>query len=124
MLAPAFSRTSHVVAASGHDGSEPAAGVCAQPAFGRSAAGHEDAAGRRVIAVVLSGQGHDGASAATVVHRFGGTGLALDEASSHAFSMPSAKICRGYAIDHALDLDLDLDLDIDALSQLPSAPHA
>jgi two-component system chemotaxis response regulator CheB len=63
------------------------------------------AAGERVIAVVLSGQGHDGATGATAVHRFGGTVLATDEASSSSFSMPSATIARDHAIDHVVGLD-------------------
>jgi two-component system chemotaxis response regulator CheB len=63
------------------------------------------AAGARVIAVVLSGQGHDGATGATAVHRFGGTVLATDKTSSTAFAMPSATITRDSAIDHVVDLD-------------------
>jgi two-component system chemotaxis response regulator CheB len=63
------------------------------------------AAGPRAIAVVLSGTGHDGATGATAVHRFGGTVLATDEASSQSFAMPSATIGRDHAIDHVVDLD-------------------
>lgn len=63
------------------------------------------AAGARVIAVVLSGTGHDGATGATAVHRFGGTVLATDAASSQSFAMPSATIGRDSAIDHVVDLD-------------------
>jgi two-component system chemotaxis response regulator CheB len=63
------------------------------------------AAGARVIAVVLSGTGHDGATGATAVHRFGGTVLATDAASSRSFDMPSATIGRDSAIDHVVDLD-------------------
>lgn len=63
------------------------------------------AAGERVIAVVLSGEGHDGATGATAVHRFGGTVLATDEASSSSFAMPSATITRDHAIDHIVHLD-------------------
>ena len=62
-------------------------------------------AGPRVIAAVLSGHGHDGATGATAVHRFGGTVLATDEASSTVFSMPSATIERDSATDHIIDLD-------------------
>jgi two-component system, chemotaxis family, protein-glutamate methylesterase/glutaminase len=62
-------------------------------------------AGPRAVAVVLSGQGHDGATGATAVHRFGGTVLATDQASSQAFSMPSATIQRDNAIDHIVHLD-------------------
>lgn len=63
------------------------------------------AAGDRVIAVVLSGEGHDGATGATAVHQFGGTLLASDEASSRSFSMPSATIARQDAVDHVVHLD-------------------
>jgi two-component system chemotaxis response regulator CheB len=62
------------------------------------------AAGRRVIAVVLSGHGHDGATGASVVHRMGGTVLASDRASSQAFSMPSATI-ESDNTDHVAHLD-------------------
>jgi two-component system chemotaxis response regulator CheB len=76
------------------------------------------AAGPRVIAVVLSGEGHDGATGATAVHRFGGTVLATDEASSTSFAMPSATITRDGAIDHIVGLDELAAL----LVQLVSAP--
>jgi two-component system chemotaxis response regulator CheB len=63
-------------------------------------------AGRdRVIAVVLSGTGHDAATGVTAVHRFGGTVLASDEASSESFSMPSAAIRRDDAMDRVAHLD-------------------
>jgi two-component system chemotaxis response regulator CheB len=62
------------------------------------------AAGPRAIAVVLSGHGNDGATGATAIHRFGGTVLATDQASSRSFSMPSATIERDHAIDHIVDL--------------------
>lgn len=68
------------------------------------------AAGPRVIAVVLSGQGHDGATGATAVHHFGGTVIASDEATSEVFAMPSASINRGHAIDHVVPLDEIADL--------------
>jgi two-component system chemotaxis response regulator CheB len=76
------------------------------------------AARARAIAVVLSGTGHDGATGATAVHRFGGTVLATDEASSTSFAMPSATIDRDGAIDHVVHLD-----ELPALlMQLASAP--
>jgi two-component system chemotaxis response regulator CheB len=62
------------------------------------------AARSRAIAVVLSGHGHDGATGATAIHRFGGTVLATDQSSSRSFSMPSATIERDHAIDHIVDL--------------------
>ncbi len=52
----------------------------------------------RAIAVVLSGGGHDAATGASVVHRFGGTVIASDELSSEVFSMPQATIERDAAI--------------------------
>jgi two-component system chemotaxis response regulator CheB len=63
------------------------------------------AAGDRVIAAVLTGTGHDGATGATAVHRLGGTVLATDAASSRSFSMPAATIARDHAIDRVIDLD-------------------
>jgi two-component system chemotaxis response regulator CheB len=63
------------------------------------------AARERVIAVILSGEGHDGATGATAVHRFGGTVVATDEASSASFAMPSATIMRDPAISHVAPLD-------------------
>jgi two-component system chemotaxis response regulator CheB len=63
------------------------------------------AAGTRVIAVVLSGEGHDGATGASAVRRFGGRVLATDAASSKSFAMPLATIERAGAIDHVVALD-------------------
>jgi two-component system chemotaxis response regulator CheB len=62
-------------------------------------------AGPRAVAVVLSGEGHDGATGATAVHCLGGTVLATSHASSRAFSMPSATIERDNALDQIVDLD-------------------
>lgn len=53
------------------------------------------AVGPLAIAVVMTGGGHDGATGATAIHKHGGAVLATDEATSHAFSMPSATIERG-----------------------------
>jgi two-component system chemotaxis response regulator CheB len=77
------------------------------------------AARGRVIAVVLSGKGHDGATGASAVHRFGGRVLASDEASSQSFAMPSATIERDGAIDHVVALDALAD----RLVQLIAAPR-
>jgi two-component system, chemotaxis family, protein-glutamate methylesterase/glutaminase len=63
------------------------------------------AAGPRAIAVVLTGKGHDAATGATAIHRFGGTVLATDAASSEWFSMPSATIERDHTVDHIVGLD-------------------
>jgi len=60
---------------------------------------------QRVVAVVLSGNGHDGATGATAVHHFGGTVVASDEFTSEVFAMPTATIDRGDAIDHVLPLE-------------------
>ena len=60
---------------------------------------------QRVVAVVLSGNGHDGATGATAVHHFGGTVIASDELSSEVFAMPTATIERDHAIDHVLPLE-------------------
>jgi two-component system chemotaxis response regulator CheB len=77
------------------------------------------AARGRVIAVVLSGKGHDGATGASAVHRFGGRVLASDEASSQSFAMPSATIEREGAIDQVVALDALAD----RLVQLIAAPR-
>ena len=63
------------------------------------------AVGPRAVAVVLSGGGHDGATGATAVHRYGGTVIASDAASSSSFSMPLATIERDHAVDHVVTLD-------------------
>jgi len=52
------------------------------------------AAGPSAIAVVMTGGGHDGATGATAIHKHGGIVLATDQATSQAFSMPSATIER------------------------------
>jgi two-component system chemotaxis response regulator CheB len=60
--------------------------------------------GPRVIAVILSGFGHNGATGATAVHACGGTVVATDEASSAQFSMPRAAIERDEAVDRVVPL--------------------
>jgi two-component system chemotaxis response regulator CheB len=59
-------------------------------------------AGARVVAVVLSGGGTDGATGSVAVHDLGGTVIAADRASSAVFGMASAAIGRDDAVDHAL----------------------
>lgn len=60
--------------------------------------------GPSAIAVVLSGRGHDGATGATAVHRFGGVVVATDEATSARFEMPSSAIDRDEIVDHVVAL--------------------
>lgn len=62
------------------------------------------ACGPHATAVVLSGGGHDGATGASAVRRFGGQVLASSEVSSKSFSMPQATIERDLAIDHVVAL--------------------
>ena len=54
---------------------------------------------------MLSGSGRDGATGATAVHRFGGTVLASDEATSEHFGMPRETIERDSAIDQVLPIE-------------------
>jgi len=61
--------------------------------------------GPRAIAVVLSGSGSDAATGATAVHRFGGTVIATNAATSTYSSMPNATIHRDEITDHVVALD-------------------
>jgi two-component system, chemotaxis family, protein-glutamate methylesterase/glutaminase len=67
------------------------------------------AAGARVLAVILSGGGHDGATGAAAVRALGGTVVATNQASSQSFSMPDAAIRRGI-VDHVVPLEGVADL--------------
>lgn len=63
------------------------------------------AAGPLAIAVVLSGNGNDGATGATVIHDLGGTVIAANAASSAHYAMPAATIAQGDALDYELHVD-------------------
>jgi len=58
----------------------------------------------RVVAVVLSGSGVDGAAGAVAVKKTGGTVFVQDEATSDFFGMPGAAIAAG-AADRVLPLE-------------------
>ncbi|MCK2218987.1 chemotaxis protein CheB [Actinomadura sp. ATCC 31491] len=77
------------------------------------------ACGPDAIAVVLSGHGTDGATGATAVHRFGGTVVASDAASSDYFSMPQAVISRDDIVDHVLAVS-DMAALLSALVRAPA----
>jgi two-component system chemotaxis response regulator CheB len=62
-------------------------------------------AGPRVVAVVLSGGGSDGATGAVAVHDLGGTVIAADRASSAVFGMAAAALGRDDAVNHVLPVD-------------------
>lgn len=61
--------------------------------------------GRHAIAVILTGRGHDGATGACAIHRFGGLVIATDQATSTRFEMPSAAIARDDVVDMVVPLD-------------------
>jgi two-component system chemotaxis response regulator CheB len=48
--------------------------------------------GERLLAVVLTGKGDDGAIGVQVVHRYGGRTLVQDETTSQAYAMPAAAL--------------------------------
>lgn len=56
-----------------------------------------EACGGACVAVVLSGMGRDGATAATDLHRAGATVLVQDEATSSVWGMPRAVVDQGVA---------------------------
>ncbi|WP_198029107.1 chemotaxis protein CheB [Actinoplanes sp. N902-109] len=62
-------------------------------------------AGRRAVAVVLSGYGSDGAVGASAVHRFGGVVIASNRDTSSVYAMPAATIARDHTTDHVLAVE-------------------
>lgn len=78
------------------------------------------AAGRRAIAVVLSGEGQDAATGATAVHRFGGTVIVSSPETSARTAMPHATMIRDNITDHVVPLD-DLPGVLLALTTAPAA---
>jgi len=72
----------------------------AEPLFASAAA----AFGDRVIAVVLSGTGTDGAEAVPAVKAAGGVVIVQDEQTSEHFGMPAAAIASG-AVDFILPIE-------------------
>ena len=60
--------------------------------------------GTRVVAVVLTGMGIDGAKATLAVHSMGGVVIVQDELTSEFFGMPRAAIAEGH-VDQVLGID-------------------
>lgn len=74
------------------------------PSVDRLFSSAADAAGRQVLALVLTGMGSDGAMGVQYVKVHGGQVLAEAESTSVVFGMPRAAIHSG-AVDHVLPLD-------------------
>jgi two-component system chemotaxis response regulator CheB len=84
-----------------------------RPAADELFASAADAFGSRVVAVILSGTGMDGADGARVIKRRGGAVVVQSEASSEFVGMPAATIATGVA-----DLILPLEEIAPALQRL------
>lgn len=74
------------------------------------------AAGRRGVAVVLTGMGNDGAAGTAAVHAAGGLAITQDEASSAIYGMPKA------AFELGVDMALPPDQIIKTLAALRHQP--
>ena len=75
-----------------------------RPSVDRLFTSAADVYGAGTLAVLLSGNGSDGAGGAAVVTECGGVVIAQDEASSEFFSMPHKAIDRG-AVTYVLPLE-------------------
>jgi two-component system, chemotaxis family, protein-glutamate methylesterase/glutaminase len=80
------------------------------------------AVGPRLIAVVLSGRGNDGATGAAAVHRFGGTVIVSSAASSTYAGMPQATIDRDDIAGHVVGLDQVAELVVALVTAPASTP--
>lgn len=76
----------------------------ARPSVDRLFTSAAAAYGPRTLAILLSGNGSDGATGAVTVRAAGGVVIAQDEESSEYFSMPHEAIGRG-AVAYVLPLD-------------------
>ncbi len=68
------------------------------------------ARGQDVVAVVLTGMGHDGAEGARVVRAFGGTVIVQNKETCAIFGMPRAVIQEGLADAVVPDVDISAEL--------------
>jgi two-component system chemotaxis response regulator CheB len=74
--------------------------------------------GKRAMAAILTGMGHDGADGAVALHQAGGYVLAEDESSCVVWGMPRAVVERGVA-DRVVPLELMAEAIADALALGP-----
>lgn len=95
------------------DGSPPVRHL--RPSFDRCLASLAEAYGERVVAVVLSGAGRDGAEGVRLVKEAGGTVLAQSVETSQHKGMPEAAAATGVA-DRVLPLDEIADAIVEAVA--------